>query len=66
MIHVNFSEKSEITDYVTRLHFNMQAFLHGLVPKEVFHVLQKFVEPEIANEKNAITIVSFEFIGVDM
>jgi hypothetical protein len=43
---------------ITRLNFNMQTFLHCLVPEQVLHMLQEGVKPEV-------TVVRPKFIRID-
>ena len=58
LVHVYFCEKSKLMGNITRLNFNMQTFLHCLVPEQVLHMLQECVESEA-------TVVWPEFIRIN-
>ncbi len=55
-IHVNLWEEPEVP-LILQLHLDMQTFLHGLIPEQVFHVIQEIIQSKRG-------IIWFELIRV--
>lgn len=55
-VHVNLAKEPQVSNLAS-LHLNVQALLHGLVPEQILHMLQKALQSEPR-------IVWFEFMRI--